>query len=43
MQKLVPILKKFHTTNTNASNLVFTHEGLMMPYGDIDLGQHWLR
>ena len=20
-----------------------THCGLMMPYGDIDLGQHWLR
>ena len=20
-----------------------THSGLIMPYGDIDLGQHWLR
>ena len=20
-----------------------THWGLVMPYGDIDLGQHWLR
>ena len=23
--------------------LYFTHCGLVMSYGDIDLGQHWLR
>ena len=26
----------------NCSNsMYFTHFGLVMPYGDIDLGQHW--
>ena len=24
-------------------SLILTHWGLVMPYGDIDLGQHWLR
>ena len=24
-------------------NVGLTHCGLVMPYGDIDLGQHWLR
>ena len=28
--------------NTDSSN-VLTHRGLVTPYGDIELSQHWLR
>ena len=27
----------------NKIDLSLSHWGLVMPYGDIDLGQHWLR
>ena len=30
-------------TEEDISFDILTHSGLVMPFGDIDLGQHWLR
>ena len=38
---------RFWTIKANldksSSSIILTHYGLMMPYGDPELGQHWLR
>ena len=38
-ENLIPYIKSL----INAGLSELTHWGLMTPYGNIDLGQHWLR
>ena len=44
---LILVFRKFHEENLNTwKNTQFkglTHCGLVTPYGDMALGQHWLR
>ena len=37
------IITGYFASQFNTALVILTHCGLVMPYGHIDLGQHWLK